>query len=118
MRIHGPGNSCYQGTVLPRGSYRRGKAAESDVGIRQIERQITQMDFFLPAVLKFEEMIKTRKMPQTYDQIVEKTQVFLAMFQSLMEGGREIEVAWLDEDWTAPNPFPGFFPDGYFPKVS
>ena len=71
-------------------------------------------DFSTPVMTRFERMIETRRMPQSYEQIVEKVQVFLASFRSLLEGGRAVDVASLDPLWTAPNPYPGYFAEGYF----
>ena len=108
--------ASYEGTVLPPFSYRqrnkRGRAAHADDTGEWNNYLLT--DFSLPVITKFEAMIRTRRMPQTAAQIAEKVQVFLAMYKSLVENGAEVELARLPEDWTAPNPFPGYFPDGYF----
>lgn len=71
--------------------------------------------FFLPGLLKFQKMVETRKMPQTHGQILEKTKIFLAMYKSFIDHkGAPVLVEDLPDDWTAPNPHPGYYPDGYF----
>jgi hypothetical protein len=110
-------HGVHQGTILPPPSYRAG-ARRRPAGSGELESQKRLLtDFSLPPLIRFEEMIETRKMPQSGERIIEKTRVFLAMFKSLREGGTQVEVGRLEEDWTAPNPYPGFFPEGYFPAV-
>ena len=64
-------------------------------------------------LLKMQEMFETGEMPETYDNIYEKTQIFLAGFKShLVEKGAPVA---LDEigDWTAPILNPGRYPEGF-----
>lgn len=71
--------------------------------------------FFLPPLLKFQKMVETGKMPQTPEQILEKTRIFLSGYKSFIDhGGAPVNVKDLPDEWTAPNPYPGYFPDGYF----
>lgn len=111
-------SGAHEGTVLEPADYslERSLNREQLVGDTQRWRDYLLTDFSLPVMRKFEAMIESRKMPQSYEQINEKVQVFLASFRSLLEDGRTIEVASLDPKWTAPNPYAGYFPEGYFPK--
>lgn len=118
MKIFGAENASYEATLMPLGSYKKRESGPGVERIREVERGNTQLDFLLPALVKFENMVKTREMPQSYDQIVEKVQVFLSLYRSLLDDGRAVEVARLEEDWMAPNPYPDLYPDGYFPKVA
>jgi hypothetical protein len=108
----------YEGTVLPPVTYRQERPLGRQQLVRDTERWREHLltVFSLPAMARFEKMMVTRKMPQTYQQIVEKIQVFLAMDKSLREGGVAVEISTLDPAWTSPNPYPGYFPDGYFPR--
>ena len=68
---------------------------------------------WLPMLLKMQKMFETGEMPETYDSIYEKTQIFLAGFKShLVEKGAPVA---LDEigDWTAPILYPGRYPEGF-----
>lgn len=70
--------------------------------------------FWLPLVLEMQKMFETRRMPQLYEVLYEKTQLFLAGFKSHLEC-RGAPVA-LDQigDWTAPLLNPDPYPEGYF----
>lgn len=109
---------CCEGTVYPPATYKLRQPLARDQLANDTAEAWNYLltDFSLPVMTKFERMIETRRMPQTYDQIREKVQVFLASFRSLLEAGKAVEVASLDPHWTAPNPYPGYFPDGYFPR--
>ena len=70
--------------------------------------------FWVPLLLEMQEMFETRKMPEPYEAIYEKVQMFLAGFKSHVEcGGAPVG---LDEvgDWTAPLLNPDPYPDGFF----
>ena len=70
--------------------------------------------FWLPIVIEMQKMFSTRKMPQSYEALYEKVQLFLAGFKSHIEcGGAPVR---LDEigDWRAPLLNPDPYPDGYF----
>ncbi|HIE27993.1 TPA: Gfo/Idh/MocA family oxidoreductase [Candidatus Poribacteria bacterium] len=57
---------------------------------------------WLPMLLKMQEMFQTHKMPETYDNIYEKTQIFLAGFKSHVEhNGAPVALSEIG-DWTAP----------------
>jgi len=66
---------------------------------------------WLPMVLKMQEMFETRKMPEPYENIYEKTQIFLAGFKSHVEcNGAPVALSDIG-DWTAPTPQPGRYSD-------
>ncbi len=70
--------------------------------------------FWVPVVLEMQKMFQTGKMPQSHDELYEKTQLFLAAFKSHVEcGGAPVA---LDEigDWTAPLLNPDPYPEGFF----
>ena len=70
--------------------------------------------FWPPLVLEMQRLFQTREMPQTYEQIYAKTQMFLAGFKSHVEcGGAPVDVDDIG-DWTAPLLEPGPYPDGFF----
>jgi predicted dehydrogenase len=108
--------ASYEGTVYPPAHYQVKRTLGREELARDTKEawQYLLTDFSLPAMTKFELAIETRQMPQTYDQIVEKVQVFLAMHKSLLEGGAAVDLNRLEPEWTSPNPYPGYFPDGYF----
>jgi hypothetical protein len=52
-------------------------------------------------------------MPETYDNIYEKTQIFLAGFKShLVANGAPVALNEIG-DWTAPTLNPGRYPEGF-----
>jgi hypothetical protein len=70
---------------------------------------------FFNSVLAMQRMFETRVMPQTHDYILKKTQIFLTAFKSHLEhNGALIPVDSLSEDWTAPNPHPGWIDERIF----
>ena len=74
-------------------------------------------NMFLSTVLAFQDLIEKRKMQQTYDHILNKTQTFLAGFYSFMEkSGAMVDFKDLPEDWRAPELeiAQNRFPKGYF----
>ncbi len=111
-------SGTYEGTVLPPATYKLRQAlARVQLANDSPDTFVYLLtDFSLPVMTKFERMIAARKMPQSYSQIVEKVQVFLASFRSLLEEGRAYDLRDFDAAWTAPNPYPGYFPDNYFPR--
>ena len=84
-------------------------------GERTFEQFIhSGIHFWVPLLLEMQEMFETRKMPQSYKEIYEKTQVFLAGFKSHLEcGGAPVALADIG-DWTAPLLNPDPYPDGFF----
>jgi predicted dehydrogenase len=71
--------------------------------------------FSLPALAEFERVLVTRKPPQAPELLLGKLRVFLASWTSLVEQGAAVGIAGLSDEWTGPNPYPAYFPEGYFP---
>ncbi len=68
---------------------------------------------WLPTLLKIQQMFETGEMPESYDNIYEKTQIFLAGFKShLVENGAPVALNEIG-DWTAPILNPGRYPEGF-----
>ena len=60
-------------------------------------------------------MFETRKMPWSYDYILQKTKIFLAGFKSHLEhNGAMIRVDDLQNDWEAPCPYPDWIDEEIF----
>jgi len=84
-------------------------------GSRSFE-QFVQSDihFWVPILLKMQEMFETRTMPESYEAIYEKTQMFLAGFKSHVEcKGAPVALSEIG-DWTAPLLNPDPYPGGFF----
>lgn len=70
--------------------------------------------FWVPGLIAMQRMFQTREMPESYDAIYEKTQLFLAGFKSHVEcGGAPVALSEIG-DWTAPLLNPDPYPEGYF----
>lgn len=70
--------------------------------------------FWPPLVLEMQKMFATRQMPQSYESLYEKIQLFLAGFKShLVCGGAPVSLSEIG-DWTAPLLNPDPYPDGFF----
>ena len=84
-------------------------------GSRSFEQSIhTGIHFWVAILLEMQKMFETRKMPEPYEAIYEKTQMFLAGFKSNVEcGGAPVLLEEIG-DWTAPLLNPDPYPDGYF----
>ncbi len=70
--------------------------------------------FWVPGLLAMQEMFESRIMPEPYEAIFEKTQMFLAAFKSHIEHGGAPVVLEDIGDWQAPLLNPDPYPDGYF----
>ena len=65
-------------------------------------------------IIEMQKMFQTGQMPATHEELLEKTQLFLAAFKSHVEcDGAPVA---LDEigDWTAPLLNPDPYPDDFF----
>ena len=84
-------------------------------GERSFEQFVDSgLSFWVPILLRMQQMFETRTMPEPYDDIIEKLQMFLAGFKSHVEcAGAAVA---LDDigDWTAPMLNPNPYPDGFF----
>ena len=72
--------------------------------------------YFLPPLLEFQRMIVDGKMPQSHEQILEKTAVFLAGFKShLKYDGKPVRLDELEDDFEVQSDANTIsYPDGYF----
>ena len=84
-------------------------------GSRSFEQFLhSGIHFWVPLLLEMQKMFETRVMPEPYEAIYEKTQMFLAGFKSHVEcGGAPVELEAVG-DWTAPLLNPDPYPEGYF----
>jgi predicted dehydrogenase len=84
-------------------------------GKRTFEQSVQSGPYFwIPRVLAMQKMFATRQMPQSYEALYEKTQLFLAGFKShVARGGAPVALSEIG-DWTAPLLNPDPYPDGYF----
>lgn len=70
--------------------------------------------FWVAMLVEMQRMFETREMPEPYEAIYEKTQMFLAGFKSHLDcGGAPVALADIG-DWTAPLLNPDPYPEGYF----
>ena len=70
--------------------------------------------FWLPILIEMQRMFETRVMPEPYEAIYEKTQLFLAGFKSHLECGGGLVAVPEIGDWRAPLLSPDPYPQGYF----
>lgn len=64
-------------------------------------------ELWAPTIWVFQNMAFNREMPQSFDQILQKTAAFLAGFQSILEReGRPVRLDQVAEDWCAPVELP------------
>ncbi len=70
--------------------------------------------FWLALLVEMQRFFETRQMPQSYDDILEKTAMFLAGFRSHLDaGGAPVDLDQLG-DWRAPLLKPDPYPEGFF----
>jgi hypothetical protein len=73
-------------------------------------------NYFIPPLLEFQRMIERGTMPQTHEEVLEKTAVFLAGFKSLLKlEGKPALLSELEDDFTVQsdqNPLK--LPEGFF----
>ena len=64
-------------------------------------------ELWAPVVWVYQDMAATGEMPETYEQIYEKTNVFLAGFRSILENqGKPVRLNEVAENWKAPVELP------------
>jgi len=72
------------------------------------------LPFWIPILRQMQQMFESRQAPQTDEQILQKTAMFLAGFQSAVDaGGAPVRLDELD-DWRAPRLNANPYPAGYF----
>jgi len=68
-----------------------------------------------PTILYFQKMLETGKMPFSYDEMLQRTKIFLAAFKSFLEhNGGMYRVADLPDDWEAPTTYPDWLDESMF----
>ena len=66
-------------------------------------------------IFSIQKMFETKKMPQSYEGILEKTRIFLAGFKSHIDhDGRMVRIADVPDSWEAPSPFPDWIDERIF----
>lgn len=66
-----------------------------------------QTELWAPAVWVYQNMALNREMPETFEEIYQKTNVFLAGFRSILENrGGPVRLNEVSENWTAPVELP------------
>lgn len=109
VKVYGK-KGCYSQEIIREPRYIR----NSDRGVSPVWRDL-EYHFFLPGLLVFQKMVETRQMPQTHEEILRKTRIFLAGYKSFIDHkGDPLSIELLPDAWTAPNPHPGYYPDRYF----
>jgi hypothetical protein len=113
------GGRPFYGCVQPTGSQAWIKVYTDGGGVEQRlwpEGSAWDRDTFLwlPLLLRLQAMIQDRTMPESYDCILEKTQIFLAGFRSGLEcGGAPVALSEVG-DWTSPELAPSRLRDVAF----
>ncbi|MHB9030739.1 MAG: Gfo/Idh/MocA family oxidoreductase [Candidatus Latescibacterota bacterium] len=112
--------------VSGRGTTKRGDGYSNDV---QVERQmdwpregrgpVVDSAIWLPMIHAMQRMFETGKMPESYENIYEKTQMFIGGFYSHLEKkGAPVALNDIPLDWECPRTRPPFdpnrFPRGFF----
>ncbi|MFC1539413.1 hypothetical protein ACFL6H_08310, partial [Candidatus Latescibacterota bacterium] len=68
-----------------------------------------------PTVFYMQRMFETGEMPFSYDDILKMNRIFLAAFKSHVEdNGQMVAVDTLQDDWTAPTPYPNWIDEKIF----
>ncbi|MDP2982085.1 MAG: hypothetical protein Q8O92_01995 [Candidatus Latescibacter sp.] len=107
------------------GTVRHGATSGGNCGIRVYSPQeqdfdngpegtgwARDMSLWTPMLIAMEEMFETGKMPEPYDDILEKTHIFLASLHSLMDlNGGLVDMKSFSDDWDGgslkPEQYPG-----------
>ena len=64
-------------------------------------------EIWVPTLWAFQNMALHKEMPQTFDQILHKTNVFLAGWKSVLENdGKPVKLTDVPEEWKAPAELP------------
>jgi len=106
------GNSGSRGTLR---MYYRGGWDDFDQRIIQGDLINDRYHLQSKTVFNMQQMFETKKMPQSYDDILQKTKIFLSGFKSHIEhNGLMIKVDDLPDGWEAPSPFPDWIDGAIF----
>ncbi len=112
--------------VAGRGSTKRGDGHMNDVSFerqmdwpREGRGPVTDSAIWLPMLHAMQYMIETGEMPESYESIHEKTEMFIGGFYSLLEkNGAPVSVEAIPPAWECPNDSrpmnPDRFPRGMF----
>ena len=112
--------------VNGKGSTKRGDGYANDVSVerqmdwpRESRGYVTDSAIWLPMIHAMQRMFETGEMPESYDNIYEKTQMFIGGFYShLVKKGAPVALADIPLDWEIPNNRPPMnatrYPKGYF----
>jgi len=112
--------------VCGRGNTQRADGHKNDVSFerqmdwpREGRGPVTDSAIWLPMIHAMQRMFETKEMPESYESIFEKTQLFIGGFYSLLEkGGAPVALDDIPLDWECPRdkaPMnPARFPKGYF----
>lgn len=75
-----------------------------------------QTEVWAPTLWEFQRMILRHEMPQTYDQILQKTQAFLAGWRSILDmHSAAVPLAEVPDDWQSPVDLPNHPEDAVTP---
>ncbi len=112
--------------VSGKGSTKRGDGYNNDVWVerqmdwpRESRGFVTDSAIWLPMIHAMQRMFETGKMPEPYENIYEKTQMFIGGFYSHLEKkGAPVALEDIPLDWECPRDRPPFapnrFPKGFF----
>jgi predicted dehydrogenase len=112
--------------VNGKGTTKRGDGYSNDVSIerqmdwpREGRGYVTDSAIWLPMLHAMQRMFETGKMPEPYENIEEKTKMFIGGFYSHIETkGAPVALADIPMDWECPNNRPPIdpnrYPKGYF----
>lgn len=97
------------------GTIRHGRSQGGNCGIRiygpeykefingpEGQGDVRDQSLWTPMLISMEKMFMTGEMPEPYEDIVEKTKIFLASFKSVIElDGAPVDLDTFDENWDA-----------------
>jgi hypothetical protein len=80
-----------------------GKAFDIQAGVGF---PFSNTELWAPTIWAYERMARYKEMPESFDDILEKTRVFLAGFRSVLDCGKVVSLEEVPEDWEAPVELP------------
>ena len=76
---------------------------------------VVDQGLWAPMLIAMEQMFMTGKQPESYDDILEKTKIFLASFRSVLElNGSIVELDSFDDNWDAGPMRPEHYPESSY----